>query len=153
MSFLDVVIAPSTLAARLLNPLQAVFALGARLTVSMPFLKAGYFKATRWDSTLLRFASEYPVPWLSPHDAAVAGTFGEVFLPALLVIGLYGRLSALGLFIVNAMATVAFSRKLLAHGAEAALGQHILWGTLLLAVIVYGPGKWSLDHFMNRARA
>ena len=152
MSFLDVVIAPSTLAARLLNPLQSLFALGARLAASLPFLKAGYLKATNWDATLSLFANEYHVPWLSPHDAALAGTVGELFFPSLLVIGLYGRLSAIGLLIVNTMAVVAYSQVLLAAGGEAALGEHLWWGTLLLAVIVYGPGKLSLDYFMNSAR-
>ena len=152
MSFLDVVIAPSTLSARLLNPLQSLFALGARLYVSLQFLKAGYIKVTSWDSTLYLFSNEYHTPWLSPHDAAVAGTFGELFFPALLVIGLYSRLAALGLFVVNTVAVVSYANVLLAAGSETALGQHVLWGSLILAVIVYGPGKISLDYLLNRAR-
>jgi putative oxidoreductase len=152
MSFLDVVVAPSTLAARVLNPLQTVFALGARLYVSIQFLKAGYLKFTSWDSTLYLFTNEYHTPWLAPHDAAVAGTFAELFFPSLLVVGLYSRLSAIGLFVVNAMAVVSYSQVLLASGSEAALGQHILWGCLILALIVYGPGKLSLDYLLNKAR-
>jgi putative oxidoreductase len=152
MSFLDVVVAPSTLAARVLNPLQSLFALAARWYVSAQFLKAGYIKFTSWDATLYLFENEYRVPWLSAHDAAVAGTVGELLFPALLVLGLYGRLSAIGLFVVNAVAVVAYSHVLLAQGSEAALGQHILWGALLLAVIVYGPGKLSIDYALNRAR-
>jgi uncharacterized membrane protein YphA (DoxX/SURF4 family) len=41
---------------------------------------------------------------------------------------------------------------LLAEGSEAALGQHLLWGTLLLFLIVYGPGKFSLDYLLDRSR-
>jgi uncharacterized membrane protein YphA (DoxX/SURF4 family) len=41
---------------------------------------------------------------------------------------------------------------LLADGSEALLGQHLLWGILLLFLLLYGPGKLSLDHFMNEAR-
>jgi putative oxidoreductase len=152
MSILDKVYAPDTFAARLLNPLQSLFALGARLYVSWQFLKSGYLKVTSWDSTIYLFENEYHTPVLSPHAAAVAGSFGELFFPTLLVLGLVSRLSAIGLFAVNAMAVISYSQVLLAEGSEAALGQHILWGTLLVFLMIYGPGKFSLDYLLNRPR-
>jgi putative oxidoreductase len=152
MSLLDKISAPDAMAARLLNPLQSLFALGTRLYVSWQFLKSGYLKVTSWDSTIYLFENEYHTPVLSPHAAAVAGSFGELFFPTLLVLGLVGRLSAIGLFAVNAMAVISYSRVLLAEGSEAALGQHILWGTLILFLIIYGPGKLSVDHLLNGPR-
>ncbi len=152
MSLFQKIEAPDVLAARLLDPLQSLFALGARLYVSWQFLKSGYLKVTSWDSTLYLFENEYHTPVLSPHVAAVAGAFGELFFPTLLVLGFAGRLSAIGLFAVNAMAVISYSQVLLAEGSEAALGQHILWGTLLVFLIVYGPGKYSLDYLLNRSR-
>jgi putative oxidoreductase len=152
MSLLDKISAPDALAARLLNPLQSLFALGARVYVSWQFLKSGYLKVTSWDSTLYLFENEYHTPLLPPHVAAVAGAFGELFFPTLLVLGIVGRLSAIGLFAVNAMAVISYSQVLLAEGSEAALGQHILWGTLLVFLIIYGPGKFSLDYLLNRSR-
>jgi len=149
MSLLEKISAPDAFAARLLNPLQSLFALGARLYVSWQFLKSGYLKVTSWDSTIYLFENEYHTPVLSPHAAAVAGAFGELFFPTLLVLGLVSRLSAIGLFAVNAMAVISYSRVLLAEGSEAALGQHILWGTLILFLIIYGPGKLSVDHLLN----
>jgi putative oxidoreductase len=74
------------------------------------------------------------------------------FFPTLRVLGIVGRLSALRLFAVNAMAVISYSQVLLAEGSEAALGQHILWGTLLVYLIIHGPGKLSLDHLLNRSR-
>jgi putative oxidoreductase len=153
MSILDKVYAPDTFAARLLNPLQSLFALGARLYVSWQFLKSGYLKVTSWDSTIYLFENEYHTPLLSPHAAAVAGSFGELFFPTLLVLGVVSRLSAIGLFAVNAMAVISYSQVLLAEGSEAALGQHILWGTLLVFLMIYGPGKFSLDYLLNRPRS
>jgi len=150
MSILDKIHVPDAYAARLLDPLQSLFALGARLHVSWQFLKSGYLKVTSWDSTLYLFENEYHTPLLSPHVAAVAGSFGELFFPALLVLGFAGRLSAIGLFAVNAMAVASYSAVLLAEGSEAALGQHILWGTLLLFLMIYGPGKLSLDYLLKR---
>jgi len=149
MSLINKISAPDAMAARLLNPLQSLFALGARLYVSWQFLKSGYLKVTSWDSTIYLFENEYHTPVLSPHAAAVAGAFGELFFPTLLVLGLVSRLSAIGLFAVNAMAVISYSRVLLAEGSEAALGQHILWGTLILFLIIYGPGKLSVDHLLN----
>jgi putative oxidoreductase len=152
MSLLAKISAPDAMAARLLNPLQSLFALGARLYVSWQFLKSGYLKVTSWDSTLYLFENEYHTPVLPPQVAAVAGAFGELFFPTLLVLGIVGRLSAIGLFAVNAMAVISYSQVLLAEGSEAALGQHILWGTLLLFLIIYGPGKFSLDYGLDRSR-
>jgi putative oxidoreductase len=149
----DKILAPDAAAARLLNPLQSLFALGARCYVSWQFLKSGYIKITTWDSTLYLFENEYHTPLLPPHLAAVAGTFGELFFPTLLVIGFASRLGAIGLFAVNAMAVISYSQVLLAEGSEAALGQHVLWGSLLLFLILYGPGKFSLDYVLNRSRS
>ena len=153
MSILDVVCAPSTFAARVFNPLQPLVALVARLFVSWQFLQSGYIKVTNWASTLSLFENEYHTPWLTPHDAAIAGSFGELFFPSLLVIGFFSRLSAVGLFAANVMAVVSYKDVLLAEGSEAALGQHVLWGTILVFLITYGPGKLSLDYLLNRSRA
>ena len=63
--------------------------------------------------------------------------------------GLFGRLSALGLFAVNAMAVISYRHVLLTEGFEAALGQHVLWGFMLAMLAIYGPGKWSADHLLR----
>jgi putative oxidoreductase len=152
MTLIQKILAPDAAAARLLNPLQSLFALGARVYVGWQFFKSGYIKITTWDSTLYLFENEYHTPVLSPHAAAVAGTFGELFLPTVLVLGIAGRLSAIGLFAVNAMAVISYANVLLAEGYEAALGQHVLWGSLLLFLIIYGPGKLSLDTLLDRPR-
>ena len=152
MSLIRKILAPDAAAARLLNPLQSLFALGARVYVGWQFWKSGYIKITTWDSTLYLFENEYHTPVLSPHVAAVAGTFGELFFPTVLIIGIAGRLSAIGLFAVNAMAVISYANVLLAEGYEAALGQHVLWGSLLLFLIIYGPGKLSLDYLLDRSR-
>src|SRR5713101_4215197 len=108
MSLPEKISAPDAFAARLLNPLQSLFALGARWYVSWQFLKSGYLKITSWDSTLYLFQSEYHTPLLPPHIAAVTGTFGELFFPTLLVMGFANRFGALGLFAVNAMAVISY---------------------------------------------
>lgn len=136
---------------RLLDPLQPVLALATRWYVSWQFLKSGWLKVTSWDGTLALFREEYRVPLLTPELAAVAGTFGELVFPVLLILGLGGRIAPLGLFVVNLMAVVSYAHVLLEPGFEAAVGQHLLWGFMLAMLAVYGQGALSLDRVLRTA--
>jgi putative oxidoreductase len=144
--FLHAVVAPT----RWLDLLQSPLALATRWYVSWQFLKSGWLKLTDWNTTLDLFRSEYHVPVLPPSLAAVTGTLGELLFPVLLVLGLGGRIGALGLFAVNLMAVVSYSHVLLAEGFEAALGQHLLWGFMLAVLAVHGNGALSLDRLLMR---
>jgi putative oxidoreductase len=135
---------------RMFDWLQPVALLAARLYVADVFIRSGWLKLNSWDQTVELFTSEYHVPLLSPELAAVAGTAGELFFPVLLALGLFGRVGAIGTFIVNAVAVISYSHVLMAEGFEAALGQHILWGVLTLGVIVFGPGALSVDAWLQR---
>lgn len=138
----------ATLNARLaawLGHLQAPLLLAARVYVCWQFLKSGWLKLDDWDTTLFLFEEEYRVPLLPPAWAAVAGTAGELLFPSFLLVGLAGRAASLGLFAVNALAVYSYRHVLLAAGYEAALAQHVLWGCLLLVLIAFGPGRYSLD--------
>lgn len=148
MAALHSLLGPVGLLARGLDALQPLFALATRLWVSWQFLKSGLLKAQDWDSTLFLFQEEYRVPLLSPQLAALAGTAGELVFPVLLGVGLLGRLAALGLSAVNVLAVISYAHVLLGSGFEAALGQHVLWGFMLLVLAVYGPGPLSADGLM-----
>ena len=130
---------------RLLDALQPLAALAARVYVAQVFFLSGLTKLRDWGTTVALFTDEYKVPLLSPTVAAVLGTAGELVLPVLLVLGLAGRFSAIGLFVVNAVAVIALSEI-----APAALQQHILWGALLAALAIYGMGPWSVDRWLKR---
>ncbi len=123
-----------------LERLQPLAQLAARLYVAQVFFLSGLTKIRDWDTTLALFADEYQVPLLPSPLAAVAGTAGELLLPLLLVLGLGGRFAALGLTLVNAVAVIS-----LQEIAPAALQQHQFWGSLLLALLLWGPGRWSID--------
>lgn len=124
----------------LLIQLQAPATLAARIFVGMAFFRSGLTKIVDWETTLALFADEYQVPFLPTEVAAVAGTFGELFFPVLLIMGLLGRFSALSLSVINIVAVIS-----LADIAPAALQQHQFWGALLVGVVLWGPGKWSVD--------
>ena len=133
---------------RLLNSAQPLAALAARIYVGQVFFLAGMTKIRDWDTTLALFADEYKVPLLPTGLAAVTGTAGELVLPVLLVLGLGGRFAALGLFVVNAVAIVS-----LAEIAPAAFQQHVLWGSLLALIAIYGPGPLALERWVGPALA
>ena len=128
----------------LLETAQPLAQLTARLYVAHAFFLSGLTKLRDWDTTLALFQDEYHVPLLPPAVAAVAGTTGELLLPVLLTLGLAGRFAAAGLSVVNVVAVLS-----LAEIAAPALQQHVFWGSLLLGLLLWGPGRWSLDRFVQ----
>ena len=90
---------------------------------------------------------------------AVVGTWSEFILPALILVGLFTRLAALGMIgfvIVQTYVDVS------AHGAK--LGswfnnvsedliadQRLLWFVLFATLIIKGAGPLSLDRLLKRA--
>lgn len=124
-----------------LEAMQPLAALAARLYVAYVFFLSGLTKIRDWGTTVSLFTDEYKVPLLSPEVAAAMGTAGELVLPVLLVLGLGGRFAALGLFVINVVAVISLSEI-----APAALQQHITWGVLLAGLAVFGCGKYALDH-------
>ena len=134
---------------RLLDRLQPLLLLAARLYVAMVFFRAGWLKAVDWSNTLALFRDTYKVPLLPPDLAAYVGTFGELFFPALIVFGIAGRLGAAGLFAVNVMAVASYL-DLFGFECPAGINSHYYWGSLLLALTVFGPGGISIDQLVLR---
>src|SRR5215468_11998496 len=145
MNHLLKLVAPHAALGRLLDHLRSPVLLGTRFYVGWQFWKSGWLKVTSWSTTLELFRTEYHVPLLPPPLAAVTGAGGELFFPALLFLGLFSRVGALGAFFVNAMAVISYRQVLLAEGSEAALAQHVLWGFMLLVLAVVGPGRIAVD--------
>lgn len=134
----------------LLEWLQAPALLAARGYVAYVFFMSGLESLRSWDATLYLYESEFHVAVVPPHIAAVMGTAGEVLLPPLLLLGLFGRFGALGLFVVNAVALLSYRYAL----QPPAIMLHYIWGMLLTVAALWGPGRWSVDHLRARhARA
>ncbi len=114
----------------------ARIALGAIFFMSGRTKVEGFLSVTEGTYTLFR--EEYKVPLLPPEIAAHLATYGEHLLPVLLVLGLFTRLSALGLL---GMTTVI--QVFVYPGAWAT---HLSWATLALFLIARGGGTLSLDH-------
>lgn len=136
-------------ASRQIDRLQPLLLLAARLYVSQIFFRAGWLKITAWSNTLALFRDTYKVPLLPPELAAYAGTFGELFFPVLIVFGLAGRVGAAGLFAVNVMAVASYL-DLFGFECPAGINSHYYWGSILLALVVFGPGRISIDALIVR---
>lgn len=117
--------------------------LGVRLYVGMVFWKSGIVKYASIDSTIWLFTHEYHVPILSPIVAAYLSTAAELGFSALLMLGLFGRFSALALFVVNVVAVISYPNL---H--DTGIQWHMIWGLLLLVTLFHGPGKLSLDYWI-----
>lgn len=100
-----------------------------------------------------------------PYDVIVyLGTYSELLLPLLIVLGLLTRIAALGMIvfvIVQSYVDIAF------HDVDAKtigswfdrfsdaviLDQRALWMFLLAYLVIRGAGKISLDYLLHRGRA
>lgn len=133
--------------ARLVDHLQPLVLLAARLHVASVFFRSGMVKIADWSSTLALFHDEYAVPVLPPDLAAYVGTFGELAFPVLVVLGLAGRLGAAGLFVVNVMAVVSYPQ-LFDFECPAGINSHYYWGSILAMLVAFGPGRISLDAWL-----
>lgn len=125
-----------------------------RLALAVPFWRSGINK---WDGFLqlndvavLLFSSEfqmhlpggpyaYPMPALTAFIVASA----EILLPILLVLGLLTRLAALALLVMTIMVQIT---------VPDGWPLHLTWAAMALALVAWGPGRASLDHWIARGR-
>ena len=132
-------------ASRLIDKLQPLLLLVFRLYVAKVFWMSGLTKTRDWSITLALFTDEYHVPLLPPAAAAFMGTATELSMPVLLALGLGTRFGAFVLFFFNIIAVVSYPAL-----ADIQVKDHILWGTMILVILIFGPGKISLDHLLER---
>lgn len=117
----------------------------ARLGIAAVFFQSGRTKVegllTIKDSTFFLFSEEYHVPLIPSDIAAHMATYAEHLFPILLVLGFMTRLSALGLLGMTAVIQLFVYPD--------AWPTHLSWAALLVALITFGPGGWSLDRVLK----
>ncbi|MEO8857065.1 MAG: DoxX family protein [Burkholderiaceae bacterium] len=123
-----------------------------RLALALPFFKSGL---TKWDGFLSLaptanflfeeefklhvFGQVYGLP--APDLLAFASGSAEIVLPILLILGLATRFSALGLLCMTAVIQLIVP--------DGWANFHLPWATMAVALIAIGPGRLSLDHFIE----
>jgi putative oxidoreductase len=126
-------------------PLSLVQVMG-RVALAALFWKAAQSKRASWPVTVQLFAFEYRVPLLPPELAAMLGTGVELIGAVLLLLGLMTRFAALAL--IGLVATIQI------FVYPGSWSEHLLWASLLVLLLIRGPGVVSLDHAIGRwARA
>jgi len=98
------------------------------------------------DTTYELFRTEYAGVPLPPEFAAIMANAAEHVLPALLLVGLFTRFSALGL--LGMTLTIQFFVY-----PDAWWPEHSLWAALALVLVLRGGGLFSLDALLTRRRA
>lgn len=119
--------------------------LAIRLWIARVFFLSGLTKIQDWDTTVLLFQEEYRVPLLPPDIAALMGTTFELGMPILLAVGLASRLAALPLLGMSLVIQFVLGAANPAYDST----EHVYWMFLLLAIVVHGPGRLSLDHLIR----
>lgn len=123
---------------------EALLLLVARLAIAAVFFLSGRTKVTGFlslkPSTYALFRSEYTLPLIPPVGAAHLATYAEHLFPLLLVLGLLTRPAAAGLLGMTLVIEVFVYPD--------AWPVHLTWAGLLLPLLAYGGGAWSMDRLL-----
>jgi putative oxidoreductase len=113
----------------------------ARVGIASVFFLSGRTKVTGLltikPSTFQLFQYEYALPLIPTDVAAHLATYAEHLFPILLVLGLLTRPAAAALLGMTAVIEIFVYPD--------AWPTHLTWAGLLLPLVVYGAGRWSLD--------
>jgi len=126
-------IPPALLALVIRFGIAGVFFLSGRTKVE------GFLTVKPFTYTLFR--DEYRVPLIPPDIAAHLATYAEHLFPVLLVLGLMTRVSALALLGM----TLVIQLFVIPTGWPT----HLVWAGLLLYLVRFGGGSWSLDRLLR----
>lgn len=94
------------------------------------------------DSVVDLFRDEYHLPLVPPEIAATMAATAEHLFPILILFGFATRLSALALL------GMTMTIQLFVY--PDAYPTHGTWAAVLLYLMVHGPGKLSVDHWIAR---
>lgn len=141
---------------------DAWIALLARFSIAAIFWKSGQTKVQGFaidivsgefqigwprlsDSVVDLFRDEYKLPLMPPELGAIMAASAEHLFPALILLGLATRFSALALLGMTATIQIFVYPD--------AYPTHGVWAVVLLFIIAKGPGPLALDHLVARRLA
>lgn len=126
--------------------------LALRAALAVPFFRSGL---TKWDGFLELspvavflfeeqfklhiFGGLYDLP--APHLLALSNGIAEILLPILLVLGLGTRFSALALLAMTGVIQLVVP--------DGWANFHLPWAAMAISLIAIGPGRLSIDHFVD----
>lgn len=126
--------------------------LWGRIYIGLIFWRSGVAKFDDLEGTVENFDpaedGDFLLSFLPesipPEIPAYMATFGELVLPALLFIGLFTRIGALGLLVMTAVI------QFFVPGFEN--HEHYLWAIILTMLVAQGGSKISLDNWLFKEK-
>ncbi len=121
---------------------EAIVLLFVRISLAGIFWRSARTKVeedtflTMSDTTVFLFQEEYGMPF--PEITGLIATYAEHFLPILVVLGLFTRIGATGLFVMTMVIQLFVY-------PDAWWVTHIIWVALALTLMTRGAGALSLD--------
>jgi putative oxidoreductase len=131
--------------------IESLMLLFVRISLAGIFWRSGRTKVVEgsWltisDTTKILFQEDYKNVPLPPELGAHLSTYAEHLFPILLVIGLFTRLSALGLLGMTMVIQIFVF-------PEAWWSVHMIWVALALVLIIRGGGTLSIDGLLARKK-
>src|SRR6201995_5700195 len=121
-----------------------------RLALAVPFWKSGILKWAGFlklsDTAVTLFTDEFmlhmpggPYHYPAPTVMAFLSGCGEIMFPILLVLGLATRFAALGLLLMTFIVELT---------VPDGWPVHITWAAMALGIMAWGPGRFSIDHWL-----
>ena len=122
-----------------------------RLALAVPFWRSG---VNKWDGFLqlnetavYLFSSEFqlhlpggPYPFPAPVLTAFAVGCAEIVLPILLAVGLATRVAASAILVMSIVVQLT---------VPDGWPIHLTWAAMALALMAWGPGRASMDHWLS----
>ncbi len=125
-----------------------------RIALAVPFWRSGILKWNGFlklsDTAVTLFSDEFmlhlpggPYHYPLPTVMAFLSGSGEIVFSVLLLVGLGTRFAALGLLFMTGIVEVT---------VPDGWPVHITWAAMALAIMAYGPGPISLDHWLSKLK-
>jgi putative oxidoreductase len=124
-----------------------------RVALAVPFWRSGILKWSGFlklsDTAVTLFTDEFmlhlpggPYHYPAPAVMAFLSGCGEITFPVLLVVGLATRFAALGLLLMTLIVELTI---------PTGWPMHITWAAMALGIMAWGPGRFSIDFWLQKA--
>jgi putative oxidoreductase len=124
-----------------------------RVALAVPFWRSGILKWNGFlklsDTALTLFTDEFmlhlpggPYHYPAPAVMAFLSGCGEIVFSVLLVLGLATRFAALGLLFMTLIVELT---------VPDGWSIHITWAAMALGIMAWGPGRFSIDYWLQRS--
>ena len=123
--------------------LFSLLVLAMRIWIGKIFWYSGLAKFSDIKGAIFLFENEYRVPFINPEIATYLAMSTELIMPFFIVVGLFSRLFAIPLLFMTIIIEFTYLDSV----------EHLYWGFLTGTIILYGPGKLSIDYLVYHKMA